>query len=67
MSRARPDPTQWLQHRLVMAEFENQIQCQAQRRDHRELQAEAWISEFGALEKTKADEKAQDRTKQNEN
>ena len=51
----------------MMAEFENQIQCQAQRRDHRELQAEAWISEFGAREKMKADEKAQDRTKQNEN
>jgi hypothetical protein len=50
-----------------MADFENQIQGQAQRRDHRELQAETWISEFGALEKTKADKKAQDRTKQNEN
>ena len=55
-----------LQHWLVMAEFENQIQCQAQRRDHRELQAEAWIGEFGAREKMKADEKAQDRTKENE-
>jgi len=45
----------------MMAGFENQIQ------DHRELQAEAWISEFGTGEKMKADEKTQDRTKENEN
>jgi hypothetical protein len=51
----------------MMAGFENQIQSQAQRQDHRELQAEAWISEFGTGEKMKADEKTQDRTKENEN
>jgi len=51
----------------MVAGFENQIQCQAQRRDHCELQAEAWIGEFGALEKTKAEKKAQDRAKQNDN
>jgi len=43
-----------------MAKLENQIQCQAQQCDHRELQAEAWIRECGAREKMKADEKAQD-------
>ena len=59
-TRAGPDPTQRAQHRVVMAEFENQVQSQAQRRDHRGLQADAWITEFGAREKMKANEKAQD-------
>jgi hypothetical protein len=49
-----------------MAEFENRIQCQAQERDNRKLQAHAWISKFGAREKMKADEKAQDRTKESQ-
>jgi len=50
-----------------MAEFEDQVQSQARRRDHRGLQVDAWITEFGAREKMKANEKAQDRTEENRN
>ena len=50
-----------------MAEFENQVQSQAQRRDHRGLQSDARIAEFGAREKMKANEKAQEETEENEN
>jgi hypothetical protein len=66
MSRPRPDPTQWLQHWLVMPKFENQIQCEAQRHDHRDLQETAWFGNLGSRQKMKSHEKAQDQTKENE-